>query len=233
MRRLLSGLALLASLVVATPVASAQTRECDGLRVCVPIAGPWVLVPPGSGPRRPVVEYQLTCPRGHVVGGLDAELSERAIEVRFLGRLGSPVNPGVSTGRSVVFVARFAGERGRAPSFRPRAGCIPAVGGSDRVPTGAVAFPPGEPVVRHVRTVRIRPGTTRILVACRGRERLVGAAHALGFLRETPPGPSLASTIAGSQSARGDRVLLTVRANVELGGVRAVAQVHALCGVAR
>ena len=58
------------------------------------------------------VEYQLTCPRGHVVGGLDARLSVRGIDVSFLGRLGSPVNPGITTTRSAVFAATYVGSVG-------------------------------------------------------------------------------------------------------------------------
>ncbi len=87
-------------------------RECDGLQVCVPVAGPWVVVPASSGAPRPQVEFQLSCPRRYVVGGLDAELSHRAIDVTFLGRMGSPVNPGITTSRSAVFVASYVGTRG-------------------------------------------------------------------------------------------------------------------------
>lgn len=221
------------AVLVAVPSAAGATRECDGHQVCVPVAGPWVLVPSGSGARRPGVEYQLTCPRGYVVGGLDAELSHRAIDIRFLGTLGSPVNPGISTARSAVFSATYVGAVARAASFRPRVGCIPAAGGGQRVPTSAAVFPPGEPVVRRVKVVRVRPGTTTVVQACRARERLVGGSHALAFQRQAPPGPSLAGTVSGAQSVRGGRVVVTVRADAELGGVRAVVQVHALCAVAR
>ena len=93
--------------MVAAPAGGAD--ECEGLMVCVSVPGPWVVVPTGSSVPRPKVEYQLTCPRGYIVGGLDARLSHRAIDVGFLGRLGSPVNPGISTRRSVVFVASYVG----------------------------------------------------------------------------------------------------------------------------
>jgi hypothetical protein len=232
-RRLTLLVALVGASLVAVPSAASATRECNGHQVCVPIAGPWVLVPTGSGARRPTVEYQLTCPRGYVVGGLDAELSHRAIDIRFLGTLGSPVNPGISTARSVVFSAAYVGGAARAPSFRPRAGCIPAAGGGSRVPTSVASFPPGEPTARRVRTVRVRPGTTTVVQACRVRERLVGSSYALGFNRQSPPGASLAGTVSGTRSVRGNRVVVTIRADAELGGVRAVVQVHAVCAVAR
>lgn len=230
MKRLALLLVLAGATLVVAPSAAGATRECDGHQVCVPVAGPWVLVPSGSGARRPTVEYQLTCPRGYVVGGLDAELSHRAIDIRFLGTLGSPVNPGISTARSVVFSARWAGRAAARTSFRPRVGCIPALGGGPRVPTAAAAFPPGQPAARRVRTVRVRPGTTSIVQACRRGEWLLGGSHALGFHRQVPPDASLQSTVSGTQALRGNRVVVTVRADAELGGVRAVVQVHALCG---
>ena len=63
------------ALAVAAPAGGAD--ECEGLMVCVPVAGPWVVVPASTSIPRQRVEYQLTCPRAHVVGGLDARLSVR------------------------------------------------------------------------------------------------------------------------------------------------------------
>ncbi|HSI98404.1 MAG TPA: hypothetical protein VK926_08575 [Gaiellaceae bacterium] len=220
-----------AMLGLAEPARAAN--ECEGHMICVPVAGPWVVVPTGAGVRRPKVEYQLTCPRGYVVGGLDAELSHRAIDVSFVATLGSPVNPGISTSRSAVFVASYVGETARAPSFRPHIGCIPSTGGGIRIPTSVTAFPPGQPTVRRVRTVRVRPGTATVVQACGARERLVGASHAIGFVRRTPPSASLVATVSGSRAVRGGRVIVTVRGDAELGGVRAVVQVHAVCARVR
>jgi hypothetical protein len=207
-------------------------NECDGLMVCVPVVGPWVVVPTGTGVRRPTVEWQLTCPAGHVVGGLDAELSHRAIDVRFAGRLGSPVNPGITTARAAVFTATYVGTTARAPSFRPSVGCIPSSGGG-RIPTSLTAFPPGEPAVRRVRTARVRAGTSTVAQGCAAGERLVGASHGVGFARRTPPGPSLAGTVSAARAVRAGRVVVTARADAELGGVRAVVQVHAVCARVR
>jgi hypothetical protein len=231
-KRLLALLAVAAAPLLVAAAPAQATNECNGHQVCVPVAGPWVLVPTGSDARRPSVRYQLTCPRGYIVGGLDAELTHRGIDVSFVARLGSPVNPGISTSRSAVFVASYVGAGARAPSFRPHVGCIPAAGGGPRVPTSVAAFPPGEPATRRVRTVRVRPGTRTVAQACRPGERLVGASHALAFRRQAPPSTSLASTVSGSQSVRGNRVVVRVRANAELGGVRALVQVHAVCAVA-
>jgi len=207
--------------------------ECDGLMVCIPVAGPWVAVPTGTSVPRPRVEWQLRCPRGHVVGGLDARLTDRGIEITFIGELGSPVNPGITTSRSAVFVARYVGATARAPSFKPYIGCMPASGGG-RVPTAVAAIlKPGNPTTRRVRTVRVRPGERTIASACRGREVLVDASYAFGFGTRRPPTESMVGLVRGSQSLSGQRVLLRARADAELGAVRAVTQVHAECSSVR
>lgn len=216
-----------AALAVAAPAGGAN--ECEGFMVCVPVAGPWVVVPVSSGSQRPRAEYQITCPQGHVAGGLDARLSERAIDVGFIGTLGTPVNPGISTSRSVVFLGTYVGSRAGTPTFRPLVGCIPAAGGGARIPTAVSAFPPGRPVTRRVRTVRIRPGATRIVQRCASGERLVGGSHAFGFFTRTPPSASLVGSVSGSRSVGGSSVVVRVRGDAELASVRAVVQVHALC----
>jgi hypothetical protein len=226
--RFLGALAVVAaSLVVAAPAGGAN--ECDGLMVCVPVAGPWVVVPASTGTPRERVEFQLTCPRGHVVGGLDARLSVRGVDVSFIGRLGSPVNPGITTARSAVFVGTYVGQSDRAATFKPFIGCMPAAGGGSRVPTSAGAFPPGSPVTRRVKTVRMRPGAATLTQRCATGERLVGGSHAFAFATRTPPSASLVSTVSGSQELRGESVVVRVRGDAEIAGVRALVQVHALC----
>jgi hypothetical protein len=231
-RLLVLGAAGLCALALA-PAGSAATRECDGLEVCVPVAGPWVVLPTATSFPRQRVEWRVTCPRGHVVGGLDAELTERAIDVGFLGRIGSPVNPGISTARSVVFYASYVGATARAPSFRPHIGCMPSAGGGERIPTASEVFRPGEPTVRRVRPERVRPGTRRVVSSCRAAETLVDASHAFGFYTRRPPTASLVSGVSGRRSVSGRRVSVVVRGDAELGGVRAVVQVHAVCARVR
>jgi hypothetical protein len=203
------------------------------LQVCIPVAGPWVVVPASTGSARARVEYQLTCPRGNVVGGLDARLSVSGIDVSFLGRLGSPVNPGITTTRSAVFVGTYVGQSDRAPTFRPFIGCMPAAGGGSRVPTSVGAFRPGQPVTRRVRTVRVRAGTTTVAQRCAAGERLVGASHAFAFATKNPPSTSLVSSVSASQQTSGGRVVVRVRGDAELASVRALVQVHALCSGSR
>jgi hypothetical protein len=223
--------ALIAALALSASAAGAN--ECDGLMVCVPVAGPWVVVPASTSSERPRVEYQMTCPKGYVVGGLDARLSERAIDVAFMGALGSPVNPGITTSRSVVFVGSFVGGSPRAPTFRPFIGCMPASGAGSRVPTSVAAVPPGKPTTRRVRTVRVRPGTQAVSRGCLANERLVGAAHAVGFATASPPSPGLVRSVGTVQSVRAGRVVVHVRSDAELGSVRALVQVQAICSRVR
>ncbi len=234
MRRVRLLLVAAGALVALTAGASGAgaANECDGLQICVSVPGPWVMVPARAGTSRERVEYQLDCPKGHVVGGLDARLSVRPIDVSFLGRLGSPVNPGITTTRSAVFVGTYVGRSDRAPTFKPFLGCMPVAGGGSRVPTSAAStqtFRPGEPMTRRVRTVRVRPGSTTVVQRCAAGERLVGGSHAFAFATRTPPSASLVSGVSGSQTSAERSITVRVRGDAELAGVRAFVQVHALC----
>jgi hypothetical protein len=222
-RRLLTLATLAAACaVVATPAYA--TNECRGLQVCVPVAGPWVLATPGQ------VEFQLACPKRFVVGGLDAELSSRGIDIGFVGNLGSPVNPGITTSKQAVFLGRLVRGSDPAASFRPHIGCVPASGGGQRTPTAYHAFKPGAPSVRHVTQIAVRPGGVQHYVGrCARNERLVAATHAIGFFGTTPPSVSLARSVHVVQSVAAGRVKLTIRAGHAIAGSRAVVQLDLLC----
>lgn len=228
MKRLLV-LAAVATGFAVAPSPALATDECRGLQQCVSVHGPWVVVPTGSSVPRPRVEWQLMCPRGYVAAGLDAELSDRAIDVGFLGLVGAPVTPGVSTSRSIVFWASYVGATARAPSFRPHVGCMPG-GGGGRIPT---AFKPGRPTIRRVAQNEIPPGRSAAAKACLGRETLVGASHAFGFFMRSTPSASLVESVGGRQRVGGSRVNVLVTADVEVASVQAVVQVHAICSRAR
>ena len=163
--RLLAVVIVAASALAAGVGSAGATNECRGLNPCVPVAGPWVLVDVADRVPRPHVQYQLRCPQGFIVAGVDAELTDRRIDFSFYGRSGSPIGPGTTTSRTIVFNASYVGTTARAPSFRPHIGCIQARGGGTRVPTAVMAVvPPGEPTVRRVRTFTIRPGQQRRVV---------------------------------------------------------------------
>jgi hypothetical protein len=208
------------------------TNECRGLQVCVRVAGPWVVVPAALTTPRSPVDFQLSCPRGYVIGGLDAELTDRAIDIDFLGKLGSPVNPGVTTARSALFRGTYTGNAPKGPTFRPHLGCLPSSGGgSGPVPRRTLAvFPPGEPTVTRVRTVRLRPGAVRALVACTAGERLISAWHAVAFSTPSAPSEALIQSVRATRRVQGRRALVNVRSTSALQGVRAVVQIGVVCG---
>jgi hypothetical protein len=219
----------------ASPGEAQAAGECRGLDVCVSVPGPWVAVPAATAQRASVVHYQLTCPRRHIVGGLDSLLSDRRLDVKFLGSLGSPVNPGITTGRSAVFVATYA--RRRLASFRPFIGCIPQSGGGGRDTTAyaPLAFAPAaasqEPPERRVRTLRVRPGAPRSMTArCASGERLVGTSHAVGFRRQAPPSAMMLAAVRVSRSVEVGLVELSAQRNAVVPrGTRVEVQVHLLC----
>lgn len=232
MRHGLLVLAVAVAVAGAGPGAAQAGTECEGLIVCIPVKGPWVQVPGGGTP----TYYQLSCPgRGQVIGGLDADRAG-PLELSFLGTLGGPVSPGVTTGRSAVFVARTP--RALA-SFRPLLGCIPAGGGGGRARTSyeprrkltAVAPPVVEATIRRVRNVRLKDAPSeRAAHACRDGERLLAASATIAFRRNRP----LALSALGSVQARvrpaGERIVVTVRSGITRPqGVRVELQIHAVC----
>ncbi len=217
--------AAIAAVALAVVPAAGATDECRGLNPCVSVSGPWVVVPGGSGIPREQTQYQLTCPTGYVVAGLDAELNDPAIDLAFLGTSGSPVSPGVSTSRTVVFVASNVGARPSAPVFRPHVGCIPTAGGGRRTPTGRAAVgPPGHPTVRRVVAARVS-GTRRIVVACKAGERLVSWYASRGFATAAPPPPALVASLTTAARLSAGRIEVVARARRGQGPV----QVGAVC----
>jgi len=211
-----------AALVVAAPANA--TNECRGLNPCVAVAGPWVVV----DPRPATVQFQLTCPRGYSVGGTDAELTDRGIDLAFLAVSGAPVSPGITTGRTIVFVATYAGTSMRASTFRPHIGCIPAAGGR-RTPTAAApVVPPGTPTVRRVITARIG-GTKGIVTSCHENERLLDWYATRAFATAAPPPPALVASL--TFTARRVANSATVLAHARRG--QGIVQVGAVCAGGR
>ena len=210
---------LLVLLVAAVVAPSAHaTNECRGLMVCVPVAGPWVVTPSVSR-----VEYDLSCPKGYVVAGLDAEVTSRGIDVGFVGALGSPVNPGITTQRDAVFLGRVVRGSPAGATFRPHIGCVPAQGGGGRAPTVHDALAPGKPVDRRV--VEVPASRNRSVHArCPKGERLTDATFAVAFYGQTPPSAAAARSVRVAQSVKNGAVMLAIRSHVN-----AVVQLDLLC----
>jgi hypothetical protein len=216
--------ALAAGALTVAPPAGA-TNECRGLSPCVAVAGPWVVVSTAPAVPRVKSQYQLTCPRGWVVGGTDAELTDQAIDLAFFGAPGSPVSPGVTTSRTTLFVATWTGASARAPTFRPHIGCIPATGAGRRTPAGARAVvPPGTPTVRRVVTARVT-GTRRIVASCRRNERLVDWYASRAFATPAPPPPALVASLSVSARAAGGAAIAVAHGRRGAG----IVQVAAVC----
>lgn len=205
--------------------ANAQTHECDGIEVCISVPGPWVAVPPAPSSRTTVVHYQLSCPRRSVAGGLDVVLSDNNTDVTFIGAIGSPVSPSVTTSRDVVFVAvRVARSVG---AFRPYLGCIPTSGGGRS--TTAVA--PREPLVRRVKSFRVPSNDVlRGALSCRAGEHVVGSSYAVAFRVQKQPPAEWLRGVGVTLTRSGSGVLVAAqRGRVPL-NVRVQVQVHLLCG---
>jgi hypothetical protein len=226
--------ALAASGTVPAAPARTAANECRGLPVCVPIAGPWVVVPARQGGRPATVEYLLSCPRGFVVAGTDALVAHRATDVSIRGEPGSPVAPGVTVGRDVLFTAVHTGVARAPTSFRPFLGCVPTTGGGGRsqtvyAPRTLFAVHPMRPIVRTVRVGALEAGATSVVVArCAPGGRLLGGSHAVGFYTKREPTDELLAAVRARQNLGGGRVV--ARASIALPSIpRAELQVQALC----
>ena len=182
-----------------------------------------------GGLQRPEVQYQLTCPRGFVVGGLDAELTDRAIDLWFLGASGSPVAPGRTTSHTIVFVARVRRPRRARADLQAARRLHPRAGGGRRTPTSfSKVVPPGRPTVRRVRTFRITTPRA-VAVSCRRDERLVAAYSASGFRTAKPPSPELVASLSTRPALASGHLTVSARG----GEGRAVVQVAAVCAGGR
>jgi hypothetical protein len=205
--------------------------ECKGLRVCLPFPGPWILVPAGG------VEYELACPvRGYVVAGTDARIATRDVDVSFRGETGSPVGPGVTTRRSVVFQASRSRSGAGPSSFRPFIGCIPTRGGGGRALTSSAAgtpgTKPGQPVTSVVVSRPLRGRALVVRVACPANSRLVSSTHAVAYRQQLSPSAAQLGAVRVGRAAVDGAVVARVTATAAA-GPKAEIQVRALCARAK
>jgi hypothetical protein len=212
--------------VAGAGVASAQvqTRECNGIRECISVPGPWVVVP-----ARADVTYLLECPRRRgIVGGLDALASSRDVRVSFAANLGAPVSPGTTTTRYAVFRAVTAS--GRRGAFRPVIGCIPVDSGG-RSTTAVRPTPAGAPLEYAQTTVPLRPGLSRsTTIGCAGTQRLVDTWHAVAFRTAGVPRLALADAVRVQRARKGRNVAVRIVVSEALPrGAKAEVQLGVVC----
>lgn len=215
---------MLAALSAGTALAA---DECNGLRVCLPVTGPWVAVPPGG------VDYELACPlAGYVIGGTDARVAARDVDVSFRGEPGSPVGPGVTTRRSAVFHAVRALVGAGGTSFQPFIGCIPTSGGGGRALTGTAApaagIKPTQPLRSVVVNTPVRSRFRTVRVACPAGSRLVGSTHAAAFRQPLPPSDTQLGAVR-VQRAVVDGAVVARITTLPAAGTRFEVQVRAVC----
>jgi hypothetical protein len=228
-------LALVAAIAaLAVPSAASAADECRGIPVCIPVAGPWVVVPAAaSGGRYPASSWRMACPQGSVVGGVDARLTHRAIDMSFGGLLGSPVNPGITTTGEVVFTGTYTGASKRPTAFRPFIGCIPTAGGGGRIPTAVrapAALKPGTPTKLRVRTVSMQgPRVVGVTHACALGERLVSATQAVAFRSGREPTPPQLAGVHSTLVRRGDRLVASASLSGAARRLPAKLQIVAVC----
>lgn len=227
--------AVLVSAVLAGAGVASAADECKGLQTCLPVAGPWVALPAPTDGAAATAVWEMRCPlRGYIVAGVDARVSDRAIDVSIRGENGAPVSPGVTTGPAVVFTAVYTGGAPRQTSFQPFVGCIPTSGGGGRAETAfrrTVAFKPVKALDRRVVRKRLVSGATiRVVGGCPAGTRLLGASEAYAFHTPAEPGQTLLRAVTVRRSIAGRRVVVRAtvaavvpqRLPVEL-------QLHSLC----
>jgi len=229
-KRMLLFAALAASAaLVASGAATAKTKttECKGFKICVPVAGPWVLA---QG--RAETNWNLACPKNFVIGGLDAELTNPALDLVFRAILGSPVSAGISTSSSAVFLGRLVSGRDPAASFRPHIGCLPTQkSGSPRIPTvHHKLYAPHHPAVLRTSFLPVRAGATgHFTRSCPRREHLVTSTVAIGFYTKQPPSRALAQGVHITHRTSGGNVTVTTTGGEQVQGSHALVQLDLLC----
>jgi hypothetical protein len=158
-------------------------------------------------------------------------------ENQFGGTLGGPISPGVTTATAAVFAGTETGRIALPTAFKPLLGCIPGGGGSRgrtmRPPTRSLtsaAAERGDPVVRRVKSFRLRAGrTTTATHRCQSDERLVSYAHAVAFHMKRAPTARQLSQVESRATVSGGRIRVTGRAGPLVGGLPVRVQVQAVC----
>ena len=186
--------------IVAT--GAGATTECAGVRTCIDVPGPWVVVP-AQGEAR----FLLECPkRQGTVVGVDSLATSRDIHITVDGLLGGPVAPGRTTGSDILF--RAVSGRHHVGLFEPRIGCTPPPSGGPQ--TTAFQLSPAGPALNiAATTLPVTPGTVRQLtLGCVRGQSLIDSWVATAF--PNPVSPTLAAAVRIQRSVSDGQVAITI-----------------------
>jgi hypothetical protein len=212
------------------------TQECNKVKVCIHVVGPWVAVP-ATGE----ATWLLECPkRQGSVGGTDSRATSVHIHVWFDGQIGAPISQGVTTGAFLLFHA--ISDDGKAGAFEPLLGCIPIKKQSSSRSTLSarrVAAIPGTPV-----GIPLDPEATNVVLsagskqtasqACPKKEVLVGSWNGLAFNTKGPPTnvAALLGMVTTTTSAEGGLVKGAIQTSGSLpSSTAAEVQIGAVCAL--
>jgi hypothetical protein len=208
------------------------TKECNKVKACVHVVGPWIAVP-----AKGEATFLLECPKRHgSVGGTDVRASSKHVHIWFDGQSGAPIMQGITTGPFLLFHA-VTDDR-KPGSFEPLLGCITIKQQTDirstvsaRVgpaPSGTVEGPPIEP---RARFVVLQAGTTVTRTkSCLKKEKLVGSWNALAFTSPGPPDLSHVHVVTTKTVSTGKTVSSTITAGRSLPFIPlAEVQIGAMC----
>ena len=118
---------------------AAPRTSAAGSQVCLPVSGPWVVIPARTGAAAGARRVRAALPAAGVhrrraqTPGWPTRTSTSSSAARRAARSG----PGVTTSRAVALRRRLRGRAARADDFRPFIGCVPTSGGGGRALTGA------------------------------------------------------------------------------------------------
>jgi hypothetical protein len=222
-------------------VAPPKTRQCNNVKACLLVVGPWVSVPAHGE-----ATFLLDCPkRQGSVGGSDSQVTSKHVHVWFDAQISAPITQGTTTGPFLLFHA--VTDNGEPGAFEPLLGCITlqnpssirsTVSARIVVPPGSSGVVPLEPRAKLV--VLLAGAKQKAIQGCEGDERLVGSWTALAFITSernsivallTPP-PSLAhiGAVATTTTIVGHKVRGTIRTTSSLPFVPlAEVQIGAIC----
>jgi hypothetical protein len=178
-----------------------KTRQCNGVKACLLVVGPWVVVP-----AKGEATFLLDCPKRHgSVGGSDSQVSSKHVHVWFDAQISAPITQGTTTGPFLLFHA--VTDNGKPGSFEPLLGCITLQNPSSirstvsaRIVGQLPGTTSGVPLQPRAKLVVLQAGTKQMTTrSCAGSDKLLGSWSSLAFVTSernsvvallTPP-PSL------------------------------------------